>query len=58
MTREKQDSASRHTVMDLSWPNGFSVNDAVHKCKYLDSYLFVLVGPGALLYEVDISRAF
>ena len=27
MTREKQNS----TIMDLSWPKGFSVNDAIHK---------------------------
>ena len=24
--------------MDLSWPKGASVNDFVHKCKYLDTY--------------------
>ena len=69
MTRDKQNSTNCHTIMDLSWPNGFSVNDAIH--KYVDSY-FTLpypsinhileqvknIGPGALLYKVDISRAF
>ena len=57
--------------MDLSWSKGFSVNDAIHKCKYLDSYFTLQypsidhiiekvknTGPGALLYKVDISRAF
>ena len=57
--------------MDLSGPDGFSVNDAIHKCKYLDSYCTVqypsiyhiihqvkCIGPAALLYKVDISRAF
>ena len=71
MTRAKQNSDKRHTIMDLSWPKGASVNDAICKFKYLDSY-FTLpypsidhiikrikeFGPGALLYKVDISRAF
>ena len=71
MAREKQNSTQRRTIMDLSWPKGFSVNDAIHKCKYLDSYFYLQyrsvdhiikkvkeIGPGALLYKVDISRAF
>ena len=71
MTREKQNTINRRTIMDLSWPKGFSVNDAIHKCKYLDSYFSLQypsvhhiieevknIGPGALLYKVDISRAF
>ena len=71
MTREKQNSAVRRTIVDLSWPQGASVNDFVHKCKYLDTYFTLQypsvdditnklkdLGPGALLYKVDISRAF
>ena len=71
MTSEKQKSTQRHTTMALSWPKGFSVNDAIDKCKYLDSYFSLQypsvdhiikkikqIGPGALLYKVDISRAF
>ena len=71
MTREKQNSAVRRTIVDLSWPKGESVNDFVHKCKYLDTYFTLQypsinditnklknLGPGALLYKVDISRAF
>ena len=69
MTREKQNSANRRTIMDLSWPKGSPVNDAIHKCKYLDSY-FTLKYPSidhivekvkqivALLYKVNISKAF
>ena len=37
MTREKQNSTQHRTIMDLSWPKGYSVNDAIYKCKYLDS---------------------
>ena len=71
MTREKQNSAVRRTIVDLSWPKGESVNDFVHKCKYLDTYFTLQypsvdditkklneLGPGALLFKVDISRAF
>ena len=71
MTREKQNSTQRHTIMDLSWAKGSSVNDTIHKCKYLDSYFYLQyssvdniiqkvkeIGPRALLYKVDISRAF
>ena len=71
MTREKQHSTNRHTIMDLSWPKGFAVNHAIHKCKYLESYFCLQyisidhiiekvknIGPGALLYKVDISRDF
>ena len=71
MTRGKQNSDSCRTIMDLSWPKGFSVNDAIHKCKYLDSYFTLqypsidhiidkvkAMGPGSLLYKVDIRRAF
>ena len=57
--------------MDVSWPKGASVNNAVHKFKYLDTYFALLypsidhvvekvkqLGPSSLLYKVDISRAF
>ena len=71
MTREMQNSKNRRTIMDLSRPKGYSLNDAIHKCKYLDSYFSLQypsvdhivkkvkkIDPGALLYKVDISRAF
>ena len=34
MTRPKQNSENRRTIMDLSWPKGASVNNAIHKFKY------------------------
>ena len=71
MTQEKQGSDNRRTIVDLSWPRGCSVNDGVYKNKYLDSYYYLSYpsidnivdrlkkfGPGALIYKVDISRAF
>ena len=68
MTREKPDSEVRRTIVDLSWPEKFSVNVGVPKNTYLGSN-FVLnypsvddiakkiieLGPGSLLYKVDIS---
>ena len=57
--------------MDLSWPKGAAVNTAIHKFHYLDTYFTLqypsvdhimekvkLLGPGSLLYKVNISRAF
>ena len=71
MTREKQNSDVRRTIVDLSWSKGASVNEFVHKCKYLDTYFTLQypsvdhitnklkdLGPGALLFKVNISRAF
>ena len=71
MTRAKQNSDKRRTIVDLSWPKNASVNAAVQKNVYLGSH-FILkypsldditkelrkLGPGALIYKVDISRAF
>ena len=71
MTRPKQNSEKRCTIMDLSWPKGASVNNAIHKFRYLDTYFSLSypsidhivekvrsLGPGSLLLKVDISRAF
>ena len=71
MTREKPDSEVRRTIVDLSWPKKFSVNAGVVKDKYLGSSFLLNypsvddivkkvleLGPGSLLYKVDISRAF
>ena len=71
MTREKADSTTRCTIVDLSWPKGYSVNNAVAKNTYLGT-TFMLnypsvddivdtlkkLGPGSLMYKIDISRAF
>ena len=71
MTRKKQGSDNWRTIVDLSWPHGCSIKYGVYKNRYLDSYYYLSypfidnvvdrlkkLGPGALLYKVDISRAF
>ena len=71
MTREKTGSDNRRTIVDPSWPHGSSVNHGVAKNKYLQAYYHLSypsvdhivdylkrLGPGALIYKVDISRAF
>ena len=71
MTRAKQDSDKKRTIMDLSWPPGQSVNAGVKKDIYLNTAYslhypsidniteaLVKLGPAAQLYKVDISRAF
>ena len=37
LVRDKQNSSSKRTIMDLSWPKGASVNDGVRK-KYISRY--------------------
>ena len=69
--REKSDSDARRTIMDLSFPKGYSINDGVLKDTYLgtnfqmhypsiDSIIRTLteLGPSAEIFKVDISRAF
>ena len=71
MTRAKQNSDKRRTIVDLTWPKNASVNAAVQKNVYLGSHFLLKypslddittelrkLGPGALIYQVDISRAF
>ena len=71
MTRAKQDSDKKRTIMDLSWPPGQSVNAGVKKDIYLNTpyslhypsidnitEALVKLGPAAQVYKVDISRAF
>ena len=71
MSREKPNSDRRRVIIDLSWPLGASVNSGIDKTSYLNS-AFSLTFPtidditaeltrlesGALLYKVDVSRAF
>ena len=71
MTRDKQDSLQKWTIMDLSWPKQLSVNHGVDKDKYLHT-LYLLnypsidnitatlckFRPAAQLFKIDISRAF
>ena len=71
MSREKPDSDNRIIIIDLSWPLGVSVNtfttsnvylNTVYKLQYptIDNIISTLtkLGPGTLLYKVDLSRAF
>ena len=71
MTREKPDSDSRRVIVDLSYPEGHSVNARVSKDHYLGTpFLLTLpsidvitqkvknLGKGSLLYKIDISRVF
>ena len=71
MTREKPDSNVRCTIVDLSWPDSCSVNDGVLRDEYLRSKFLLHypsvddivtklneLGPGSLMFKIDISRAF
>ena len=70
MARDKPDGGVR-VIVDLSWPQGGSVNSSVpsdiydtmsYKLKYptIDDIVqkVVEIGPTALLYKVDLERAF
>ena len=71
MTREKADSHLRRTIVDLSWPKGQSVNSGISKDMYLGTKFLlnhpsvdniidrlIQLGPGSMLFKIDISRAF
>ena len=71
MTREKPGAPHRRVIIDLSFPAGESVNAGVNSEQYLGSkFLLTLptidtitsklvkLGKGALIYKIDISRAF
>ena len=71
MTRSKPNSDRRRVIVDLSWPVGESVNAGIDKNMYLGSQFDLnfpsvdhiteeakRIGRGALLYKVDVSRAF
>ena len=71
LTRDKPNSSNRRVILDLSFPSGKSVNDGVQKDIYLETYFELnyssvdtvinhlkALGNEALLYKIDISRAF
>ena len=71
LTRDKPNSTNRRVILDLSFPLGHSVNEGVPKNKYLGTYFQLSypsiddmvsklkqLGPEALIYKIDISRAF
>ena len=71
MTRPKRDSSDLRVILDLSFPDSHSVNSAIPK-NSLEGSVFKLklpnpdslaarireMGPGTLLYKVDLSRAY
>ena len=71
MTREKPNAPHRRVIVDLSFPNGKSVNAGIQKDIYLGTpFLLKLptidtitdqikkLGKGCMLYKVDVSQAF
>ena len=71
MTRPKKDSDRRRVIVDLSWPDGASVNDGIEHAWYLDGpaifrlptvdYMeqrLLQLGPGAFLYKTDLARGY
>ena len=71
MTREKPNAPHRRVIIDLSFPQGLSVNAGVDKDIYLNTPFTLklptidnittqvkALGRGCKLYKVDISRAF
>ena len=60
MTRLKEGSAKRRTIVDLGWPNKHKYLDTYFRlqCPFIDNIIdaFIKLGPGAMLYKVDISR--
>ena len=71
MTREKPNAPHRRVIIDLSFPQGKSVNTGIQKDTYLNTP-FILklptidtitnqiksLGRGCMLYKIDLSRAF
>ena len=71
MTAEKKDSTHRRVIIDLSFPQGGSVNDGVARNFFQGtptSYTLptvhdlaqriIEIGPGALLWKSDLERAY
>ena len=71
LTREKPGAPHRRVIVDLSYPEGFSVNAGVDSDKYLDTPFILTLptidnitqkvkenGKGSMLYKIDLSRAF
>ena len=71
MTRPKKDSTHRRVIMDLSWPPGYSINDAILGKMYVDGPMTIRLptvdymegrmlelGQGAYLYKTDLARGY
>ena len=68
-TRDKKDSLEKRIILDLSFPEGNSVNDGIDKTKYLGediilkfptvdklAQIMVSLGKGCLLFKRDLKR--
>ena len=71
MTRDKPNSKNRRVIIDLSFPQGKSVNAGSVKDSYLNTPFVLklptidhitnrvkLLGRGCMIYKIDIKRAF
>lgn len=71
MTRPKKSSDARRVIVDLSWPNGASVNSGIPRDCYLqrpyklqlptvDNLVSLIIeqGRGCYLYSTDIARCY
>ena len=71
MSRHKKDSEHRRIVLDLSWPENYSVNAGIDKDHYLDELYSVhlpgidlmeqrvlQLGEGCYIYKTDLSRGY
>ena len=71
LTRDKPGAPHRRVIVDLSYPDGMSVNAGVESDTYINTpFLLTLPtidnitqkvkenGKGSLLYKIDLSRAF
>ena len=71
MTRPKKDSEKRRVIVDLSWPEGASINDGIQSDWYLDrpasislptvDYMeqrLLSLGRGAYIYKTDLARGY
>lgn len=68
MSREKKDSIDRRVIIDLSFPNGHSVNDGIEIIESRDKYTLPTVtdftdlvktaGPNSYMWKCDLKRAY
>ena len=71
MTAPKKDSDKRRVILDLSFPQGFSVNSGIPRDSYLSSpyklhlpsaqdlrHQITKTGQGCLLWSVDLKRSY
>ena len=71
MTREKPNAPHGRVIIDLSFPQGLSVNAGISRDRYLGTPFLLklptintitnqikILGKGCMLYKIDISRAF